>query len=155
MNSRPRRRPCLGLGSSLYFLATVQCHVSPKCLQSSSENQDSHIWYTRKGRSLYDFARLPTNVVISSSCVGARRNRDSFLSWNLKTWKYLSWAHFLRSSKTLLTSEPSFNRPDCSQSSWEDNDDSETLDAPFPPSTGHLIRAKKVPTHRLISYAYQ
>jgi hypothetical protein len=86
---------------------------------------------------LYDVVRLPTSVVISSSWVGARRKRVSFRSWNRKT------------------SEPSVSRPDCSQSSCDDIEDRETLDAPGH-SLAYIIGLfSHMPSYPIHAYACQ
>lgn len=70
--------------------------VFPSCEHHASDVRYDHhaaqlvgslqIWYTRSGRSLYDRTRPATNVVISSSCVGASRNRESLRSLNWNIW---------------------------------------------------------------------
>lgn len=67
-------------------------------------------------------------MVISSSCVGARRKGEPFLSSNLKTWGNSANGNCKNSRQ--LTSESSFNLPVRFHSHWEEIEDKETLDAP-------------------------
>jgi hypothetical protein len=55
--------------------------------------------------------------------------RAPFRSSNRNTFIHVNgWSSVYQLKRP--TSDPSVNRPDCSQSSWEEIDDNETFDAP-------------------------